>query len=259
MLTFDSRIFSRLISWGGNALEVAILFRAVRTRTLRIYSFFYIYIASTTAGVVVSLVSWIAPRHYAAWYWSVQLITLLLGGGVVLEILRHALGTYPGARRFANRIAVLSISAALLLAAGFSPAAFLRSISAPMVEFERNLRVVQAALLAGILFLIAYYGIPIGKNLRGMIFGYGIYIGSSLVTLAETTYSAARFRRFWVIMQPGSLFVALIIWLVTLWFFEPNPVPNSAIPVEVDYARFASRAHNALRLTRTYLARSFRL
>ena len=224
---------------------------------MRLYSFFYIYIASTTLGIGVSLAAWLIPRHYAAWYWPVQMITLFLGCGVVLELLRHVLGAYQGARKFANRIAIFSFCAALLLAIGFAP--FARSISGSMVEFERNLRLVQAGLLVSILLLISYYRIPMGKNLRGMIFGYGIYIGASLVTLAEAAYSAPRFRRFWVIIQPGSLLLALVIWLVTLWSFQPSPVPDPAIPVETDYEHLTSRTRSALRTTRSYLERSFRL
>ncbi len=256
---FDSRIFSQVVSWGGNALEVAILFRGLRAGMLRLYRFFYIYIAATTLGIVVSLADWIVPRRYAAWYWTVQLITLLLGCGVVLELLRHVLGTYPGARKLAIRIAVASICAALLLAIGFAPLSFVQPVSVSMVGFERNLRVVQAVLLVGILFLIAYYRIPMGKNLRGMILGYGIYVGASLMTLAETMYSAARFKQFWIIIQPSAFLLALTIWLVTLWSFEPNPIPDPAIPIETNYEQLALRTHNALRATRSYLGRSFRL
>ncbi len=256
---FNLRMFSQVISWGGNALEVAVLFRAVRAGMLRIYSFFYIYIASTTLGIVVSLAYWLAPQHYADWYWPVQLITLILGCGVVLELLRHVLGAYPGARKFAVRIAVFAFCAALLLAIGFAPLSFARSINGSMAGLERNLRVIQAALLVSILFLIAYYGIRMGPNLRGMILGYGIYIGASLMTLAETVYSTMRFHQFWIIIQPSSLLLALIVWLVALWSFEPNPVPDPAIPVEMDYELLASRTRRALRATRSYLGRASRL
>ncbi len=257
----DSRIFSQAASWGGNALEVLILVRALRTGMLRLYSFFYVYIASTTLGIVVSLAGWLAPRHYLAWYWPVQLATLFLGCAVVLELLRHVLAAYPGARKFAIQIAIFAFCAALLLAIGFAPFTFAPSVSGSMVmvELERNLRLVQASLLVGILFLIAYYGIPMGKNLRGMIFGYGVYVGASLMMLAGTAYSATRFRWLWFFAQPISFLVALTIWLVALWYFHPNPVPDSVLPVEMDYELLASRTRGVLRATRSYLGRMSRL
>jgi hypothetical protein len=72
------------------------------------------------------------------------------------------------------------------------PGPFLRgewSQAGTDVELERDLRTVQAMFLFGLLGVISYCGIAIGKNMKGMILAYGLYIATSLVSLAVRSYA----------------------------------------------------------------------
>ncbi|MGC2331239.1 MAG: hypothetical protein WA581_07285 [Candidatus Acidiferrales bacterium] len=127
-----------------------------------------------------------------------------------------------------------------------------------LYELERNVRTVQALFLCGILAVVSYYRIPIGKNLKGMISGYGLYIVTSLFTLATRAYAGPRFNGAWNVIQPLSFDASLTIWLLALWSYHPNPAPDPAIPLETDYEALAARTRRTLVAMRSHLTRTAR-
>jgi len=246
--------------WGvGFSLRIVILLRGPLSRTLTNFPFFYAYILSTTVGDLVVRLAWIAnPEAYQKTYWPTQLLTLVIGCGIILEIFKHVLAPYPGAERFATAIALVTFGAIFCFALAYR---FLGPTSASkgtLIELERDLRTVQAILLFGILAVISYYRIPMGKNLKGMIGGYGLYIGTSLVSLAFRSYAGHAFEAAWNIIQPSSYDISLLIWLVALWSYRPNPVPDPSIHLEEDYEVLAARTKRALGTMRSRLAKAGR-
>lgn len=256
-------MFSLFIGWGGNALLLLILYRAFRVKILAMYPLFYAYITSSLISSFALSIVYLTNFEsyfglYAEWYWPIQFATLILGCGIMLEILRHVLSPYPGAERFAIFSGIVAFGGAFCLALVSSFVTPTWSAAGTMVEFERNLRTVQAILLFGVLAVISYYRIPIGKNMRGMIHGYGIYVGTSLFALAVRASAGAWLQDVWVFAQPISFLISLSIWLVTLWSYHANPVPESSIGLEADYELLASRTRRALDVTRSYLAKAAR-
>jgi len=251
-------MFSLIIGWSGNALQLMILYRAFRTRLLGVYRFFYAYIASTLASFALPIVYLTNSRSYfgsyAQWYWPIQLVTLILGCGIVLEIFKHMLSSYPGAERFAKVSGIVAFGCASCLAFVSSVVMPAWPVARTMVELERNLRTVQAILLFIILGVISYYRISIGKNMKGMILGYGIYVGTSLCALAIRAHAGAWLQNVWVFAQPISFVISLWIWLITLWSYHPNPAPGSSTGCDADYELLASRTKRTLDVTRSYLA-----
>lgn len=257
-------MFSLIMMWCGNALQAIILYRAFRTRILRTYPFFFAYIAaSLTSFFALSIVYLINSGSYfglyATWYWPIQLTTLILGCGIVLEILRHVLSSYPGAEQFALFSGIAAFGGAFCLGLVAPLVMTGWSAAGAMVELERNLRTAQAVLLFGILAVIAYYQIPIGRNMKGMILGYGTYIGTSLFALAVRAYAGAWLQIIWVFAQPISFMISLSIWLVMLWSYHPNPAPESNIPLELDYEALAAKTKGMIGAMRSHLAKAGRL
>jgi len=209
------------------------------------YSFFYAYLLSTFVGNALVVIFW--SLHSASidrWYWVLQFLTLLIGCGIILEIFRHALSPYGGAEKFATAVGLVTLGGVFCFA-------FLYRVLAPpssqaLFELERNVRTVQAILLFGILAVVSYYGIPLGKNLKGLIVGYGLYIVTSLAALAIRAYAGPRFNATWNVVQPLSFVVSLGIWLVAFWSYHPNPAPDPGIPLEDDYEALAKRTRRAL-------------
>lgn len=258
--TSDQLHMSALILlWSGNALQFAILWRALRTSSLEKYPYFYAYVASTLTSFALPIIYLMDRSSYNYWYWPIQFGTLLLGCGVILEIFRHVLSPYPGAQRFAKAVAFVAFGAVFLLAIVFVTFHLEPSSATAGIELERNVRALQALFLFAILAIIFRYEIPVGKNVLGMIAGYSIYVGISLISRAVETYAAEWLRLVWLYVQPLSFEASLVVWLVALWSYQPNPVADTTLPIEADYQLLASRTRRALHATRTYLDRASRL
>ena len=117
-----------------------------------------------------------------------------IGFGVVLEIVRQALAAYPGAERLA-RVASCAVFAATFCYVEWHVARrTVWSTSNATVELERDLRVIEALVLATVLAIVFYYRIELGKNVTGMILGFGAYIGVSLTTLALRSFVGPAIR-----------------------------------------------------------------
>jgi hypothetical protein len=248
-------VLSQITAWVSGALELALLLRSVRIGTLRVYPFFFAYLASTLTGVAVPVISIVAPRSYPEWYWPIQFLTLTFGCGIIFEILNHVLRFYPGPQKLAAALAIIAFCGATFLGVFFSIMSTGWAVTEVMVVLERDLRTVQALLLVGILLLISYYGIPVGKNMRGMISGYGIYVGTSLFALAAGAYAGTRLEKIWIFAPVAAFITSLAVWLTALWTYHPDPIPGDSIQIEADYEALASHTRRALSATRSYLGR----
>lgn len=244
-----------LIMGFGLLLEFLLVGRGVQARLIKRYYFFYLYIASVIIFTAVMVVAnGLAPAIYNRWYWPLQLGTLVAGYGILLEILNHVLAPYPGAERFA-RFSGMGAFGAIFCFALLAPLVMPRWSPGTVIEFERDLRSVQAVFICGLLAVIFYYGVGIGRNMKGMIMGYGLYIFTSLVSLAVRSYAGKPFDRIWDVIQPLSFDISLIMWLVALWSYCPNPAPGHTIHLEEDYEALVARTKSVMGAIRAYIGR----
>lgn len=97
------------------------------------------------------------------------------------------------------------------------------SNSMHLVIIERDFRGGQALFLTALLAATLYLGIPLGRNLTGLFLGYGLYIGAALVTLAIESRFPSSFVRAWYLWKSVAYGISLLIYLVSLWRYEPPP------------------------------------
>jgi hypothetical protein len=217
-----------MILWGlGFALEVVILVRGLRTRMLTKYPYFYFYILCVSvASAALFTLYRSSPTLYTKFYWPIELVTVVAGCGVVLEILTLGLESYPGAARFLRRLCLLLFG--VVICYGLARMAFVRPVgSGSVVRTERELRLIEALILAAMLAVVAYYAIRLGRNLKGLILGYGTYIAVSLMTLALYAAIGHRFFKIWGSVQTATYLFSLAVWTVALWSYDPNPGSGS--------------------------------
>jgi hypothetical protein len=247
-----------LIMGLGLLLEFSLLVRGLRAHLIRRYYFFYIYVLSVIFfSVVMMLAIWTVPSIYNRWYWPLQLATLVTGYGILLEILNHVLAPYPGAERFARSSGVAAFGAIVLFAL-VAPLVTPHWSSATIIEFERDLRSVQAVFICGLLAVIFYYGIDMGRNMKGMIMGYGLYILTSLFSLAVRAYAGKSFDQIWSVIQPLSFDISLIMWLIALWSYCPDPAPDHMIHLEEDYGALVAKTKSVMGAIRAYIGKAAR-
>jgi hypothetical protein len=217
----------------GLVVEAVILGRMFFTRNFKRYPIFYLYILSVflVSGVLYGLY-WKPHNQHAAysdWYWQTQLVTLVIGYGVILDFARQSLSGYPGADRF-FRTAGLSIFFCTFCLVGVHLIATQSfSLTALYDDLEKYLRVVEALFLAATLVVLSYYRINISKNLSGIALGMGLYVSVSLTLLALLKFVGSRFTFIWEFSQSASYLVALAIWARALWSYDPAP-PPAALP-----------------------------
>ncbi|HWG59321.1 MAG TPA: hypothetical protein VN661_09765 [Candidatus Acidoferrales bacterium] len=246
----------------GTLLEGLLLFRALHGRFFARYPYFFAYIAATflSSGLMMVwyLTHMLSVTSYHRWYWTTDLITLLLGYGVLLEIFRHVLARYPGAERVANTAGLTAAGLVLGFAWLYKYAGTGASFGGTMIGFERDLRFVQATFVIGIILIVSSYGLALGRNMKGMVTGYGLYVATSLVTLAVRSYAGASFEAIWNTMQPLSYLVSLLIWVGALWSFVPAPLPKMPADIDADYERVVLRTRGLMRSLRSHLIRTAR-
>jgi hypothetical protein len=236
----------------GIALELLILFRLLKCRLAAHYPFFFAYMIIVC---LFSIALWpiYQFRHslYPQFYWANQFLNLLAGFGVLFEIVQKSFRKYPGARNFATT--VLAVMFAILCGyfvfrlLPMPPAAAKEGFS----SLERDFRTVQALTLCGVLIVISYYRIDIGRNLRGIMTGLGLYVGSTILSRALRGYIGPAFDGGWNAIQPYTYLAALLVWTFTLWSYAPAPAPEMTAEIDNDYEAFAGRTEAALGTMRT--------
>jgi hypothetical protein len=234
---------SSIIWLVGIVLEALVLFRGARARLLSRYPNFYIYILSLFLADSIFFLAYVAKFPIAdKWSWYAGFMSLLLGCGIALEIFRHGLSPYAGAEKFA-RVASYTFLAAVTVFAIVYPIVAPSSGAARAIftRAQQYFLAVQGVLLIVIIQVMAYYAIPAGRNLKGMMLGYGQAVAVTLGVLAVRNYVGPSFQHTWTLTQQFSYLASLAIWVVALWSYIPTPVPKARIKPDDDYDGLASR------------------
>jgi hypothetical protein len=242
-------------------LEALLLFRGFRAKLLGKYSTFYAYVlVMFLADGLLYPLYFASSKSYDKWSWYGGFIILFVGCGVVLEIFRHVFSPYPGAEKLA-RIGGLGIIGAIICFAIVYPiwAPSVSVARATFLRVQRDFLFAQAVLLLGLLQIISYYGISMGRNLKGMILGYGQCVGTTLITIALRSYAGLRFQPAWSLIQQVSYLAALAIWLVALWSYCADSPPEGTIGPEADYEALAARTRDMMGTAGTQLVKVDRL
>ena len=245
--------YSLSIWFGCLALESIVAIRALRTEWFRSYRIFFTYIIWVLFQDLVFLaIYFMGRKYYAPFYWAAEFATVALGCGVTWEVFQRALKCCPGAARMAKRVL------ALVLVAVVSKITvdFWNDVApwpGTMIELERNLRTLQATSLIALGLLIAYYGIPLGRNLMGVLFGYGLFISSSVLNLTLRAFFGHTFQTTWIYLQPLCYSAVLAIWCITLWTFVEAPISPVQTQLEKDYAQLAKMTKRGFLQVRAYL------
>jgi hypothetical protein len=253
------KVASRVIWLMAIVLEGVPLVRALDAKFIRHYKLFYSYL-----GFILLRDLWLLsvyfgwPKFYTYAYWCSEPVGVLVGCGLVWEVYKVALGRYPGTARMArNVLAFLFIFASTRI--------FVKAWNRPTwipdrtgYEIERDLRIVQMALLAGLVVLFICYAIPLGRNLKGIAYGYGLFLVTSVVNLTLRYDFGDSFQRFWAYLQPFCYLFALLVWCVTLWSYAPVPEPANEARLEADYESLVAATKRKVLSARTHLLKAMR-
>jgi hypothetical protein len=248
-------VVSTLLWLAAISLEIAALARAVERRLLRRYKLFYFYLGVVLVRDLSLLcIYFLWPRFYSGAYWGSELLGIVAGCALVWEVYKLALARYAGALRVAHSLLlfVFIITFTRILVQVWNSSSW--TPGATTLQTELDVRVVQAAMLLGLIALFAYYSIPLGRNLKGIVYGYGFFLVTSVIDLQLRDSLGPTFQRLWEYVQPACYLVVLGIWCFALWSYAP--VPEETEPrLEEHYQALRTRTRAGLSSARARIAR----
>jgi len=249
-------MLSQSIWWGSITLEVLLLVRGSRERLAFRYPVFYSYIFFVLAQDVLLFAVYRNTLIDTTVYWTAEFLSVMFGCVVVFEIYRVGLAAYPGTARMARNVLafVFALALAKAIASAWSDPRWWLEVNT--LEIERALRMAQALAIVALVALFLLYSISFGKNLRGILLGYGLFIGVRLISLIFVPVEG---RDFWYYAYSASYPAALGIWLAHLWSYSASPAVGPATSrLENDYQRVASATRRRLQTARGQLAKAVR-
>jgi hypothetical protein len=88
----------------------------------------------------------------------------------------------------------------------------------------RDISSVWVILLISVLGTASYFGIRFGANRRGIILGFGLDIGVTLMTSSLMSYSNLPIRSALGYLMSVASLMASVIWLRSTWSYHPDPL-----------------------------------
>lgn len=248
---------SSVLLWGGMFLLTGVLCRMTWAKLLARYPFFSAYLALVLCRSPLLLcLRPVTSDGYRLGYWISEFVCAVLAFGVTWEIYSQTLAPYPGVRKMAR-----TLMGVLLVAVGAKAMVEvwgnqLRNVGSTVVDFERDLRVVQMLLLLGLVGLVARYALPMGKNIVSILMGYGLYLGFRVVLLTVLSDLGRVYHPVVSLALQGAWNLSVIVWCVGMWSYSDVPTPECQI--ECDYERTSEGTMRAMGQLRSHLVHSWR-
>jgi hypothetical protein len=237
--------------------EFGVCSLALARRLWRQLPFFTLYLCLVTAG---DFIRWCAFMQagpssalYAWAYWLTQAVLLVARAAALADLCRAALGNYLGVWHLAKYM--LAGGAALLLVLAGALTAGTARITSYAIVVERELEVTLVVTLLLLLMLSRYYGVVLGRPLRGIILGLVLY--SSIVVI-NTSVLIGPLALPWPVYSSVRILaylVALGIWAHALWL----PLAEPARPQLSTVAEFERESGEVDRRMRELNARLLQL
>jgi hypothetical protein len=240
--------------WTGLLLEILLLVRLYRAKVR--YPVFSLYIYFVLLQSLVRLFIYHYNEDlYDYVYWGTEFAGVVVGCGIVYEIYRRGLATFPGTARMARRLLTFVFVMAFAKAIADSSNDPRWWAEATTMDIERALRTVQAFAIIALAALFLFYAIPFGRNLKGILLGYGFFIGVSVIWFTFLPAESYQYRYLWTYLGPASYDLALCVWVVYLWSPQPqlDVLPN--VRLEEQYQHVAARTKQRLQRARGFLGK----
>src|SRR5689334_5375772 len=108
-------LYAKIMGWFCALLLMVLAYRGALTGTLKRYPIFYSYAIAVLFTTTIGLsIAWVNVQTYRLFYWTSELIGLLLGAGVTWEIFTRVLKHYPGVQRLAWMLLALIFTLVLV-------------------------------------------------------------------------------------------------------------------------------------------------
>jgi hypothetical protein len=221
----------QLIPWIGSlALEILLVFAAIRNNIHRRFPVFFAYIAfDITRAIALPAILYATPRTYNYFYayWISVPIEYTLTFLIILEVFgyifrAHITHSKRVIKVFALFALILFLFSLFLI---IHPEIPMRQLTGIILVVNRSI----SLLMAGLLFFMWAYSSRIGFTMRdhvwGIVFGLGLYSSVSLIAAAIHA-ATGTLCPGWITPLPHYMyFGSTAIWNAYLWKKEPELPP----------------------------------
>jgi hypothetical protein len=219
------------LSIAGPALEGLVVWRLLKSRAARRYPYFTTYvIADAISNALLIAAAALREPWFGPAYWVAEAVSVLAGFMILWEVVRGLFPSESALRRVAQSIllgiGIFAIPAIWVL--GWSQANLIRfpyRYLSPI--FVQYLCLAQAVLLLGTAAVAAYYKLPLGRNLRGLVFGFGFYLSLCAMNFASLQIIRG-FLPYWQLVSPVLYIGLLVFWLWAFWDYSPARATDRA-------------------------------
>jgi hypothetical protein len=240
----------------STGLLFILLMIGFRRKLLTIYPMFYSYLGAVVLSDVIRFgVRNYYGHYYLPIYWYTQFFSVAFGFGILWEMYGVIFRDFPGTARMAKFLVSMALGMVLLNTLIQIAAAQSAGLSS-VVNVEKNMRLVQAVLLALGIALVMYYEIPLGMNASGILYGYGALVIAGILLLSLREHLGPSFYPWWVSGQTLSSRASLAVWLFTLHSYRPAPAIAASPAMIEDYYRLVRNTERSLAKIRSSLAKA---
>lgn len=196
---------------------------------------------------------------YAKAYYPLQMLTECFTCASLAEVCQRAFVEHGMTRTFGKICQGLLASVAAVLAVGALIEKNTPTIQ-PLMLLLRNMVTLETILAALIVAGILYFGVPLNRNLKGLVLGWGVTIGGELVAYSVSA-ALPRSNVLDILVDAITLFHALaaaVIWLVSFWNYHPDPVIDVEAMRAILLDPLPKRLHRLGHALLAYLIGAFR-
>lgn len=191
------------------------------------FPLFYSYLVYVFVGSSVAiLIYWSRPSLYPTCYWLYFLVCLLAEFAVLIEISDHMFARFPAIRRL-GRILAISIATASFLVYIIPSLFKAKSSSSALLDFSMRTSLAKGMIIIALLVAARSYRLPLGRNVAGLLLGFGLYVGVNIANYAAAQgFGRTLYAGVLSVMYPLAYTLCLFVWTVAMWRFQPVQQPS---------------------------------
>ena len=247
-------MLTQAIWWSSFILEALLIYRCFAANLRTAFPIFYSYIATVlVTNLSQFYVYEFRPTFFTEWYWVTEIFFAIIGYGIIFELYDRVLARFQGVARFVKGILISALFVAVI--STFATAWSLHGLTS---RLENNIRLIQAVLLVALMFLLRHYRIPVAKSTKGILLGYGLYVGFVTIQSVFLATFGDRFLEVFRRLNPLVYLSSLIIWSSSLWSSYPERAIEIPREIEQDYDSLVAATRMTLARARAYVARGAR-
>jgi hypothetical protein len=204
-------------------LGVALLvWRLFRNRVWRVYPYFSLFVLYIVVRNLALLgIQKFAPGIYPGVYLGSGCAEIGLRFLVIWEVFRHTF-TFPKGYERDRALSILATLLAITVGLLSFAIQYTQDPRSWYPALDRSFSFVQSILILAVLFIARYYGLRLGRNIRGITLAFGTWLSISTANSAMLDLNK-RFLSYWQLLGSLSFLAMLGIWTWAVWTYAPNP------------------------------------